>query len=547
MGAAYDRIIDKFREHGLIVDERNGFANCQAPGHSPRDRSVRVTDTEGKALIRCFSDETEDVLDKLGLTWADTFDDKRGIKYTYDDGRVVTRTPDKRFYQSGNRDGGALYRASRLPAAVQSGRVVWIVEGEQDVHAIESVGEVATCNAMGAGKAKMFDYTPLRGATVKIVADKDDAGEKHARTVAATLLELDCTVTIVNAAEGKDAADHIAAGNPLDKFLPRPDLEAEARLDHTLAQVTAMRESKNAAAISDFLQRQLSTVNTNSNQHEPETGQFTHIDDVIEDWLEWVDTDPADVEIFPTPWAHLNEIIAGGLQPKEFYIVAGRPGGGKSIVCTNIAQYAAEHDIPTGVLSLEMPNVQVGSRILAAGGEARASQIQARELDDHNRKRIIEYIAKINGKPLWISDQATITPKAIRRQVTAMKERYGIKLLVVDYLQLVSSDDKKAAREEQLSAISRELKLLAMDLDIAVVAAAQLNRANIKDNRPPTIADLRGSGSLEQDATAVLLIHHPAEADGSPTGMVSLTAGKNRHGAQTTIELPWRAHVSRVG
>ncbi|OHD14967.1 MAG: hypothetical protein A2Y38_25470 [Spirochaetes bacterium GWB1_59_5] len=117
----------------------------------------------------------------------------------------------------------------------------------------------------------------------------------------------------------------------------------------------------------------------------------------------------------------------------------------------------------------------------------------------------------------------------------------------MDYLQLVSSDDKRASREEQLTAISRELKLLAMDLDIAVVAAAQLNRSNVKDNRPPTIADLRGSGSLEQDADAVILIHHETEADGSPTGMVQLAMGKNRFGAQTTIELPWRAHMSRVG
>ncbi|MCZ4506349.1 AAA family ATPase [Rhodococcus ruber] len=545
---AYERVIDAFRNQGLIVQEKTaGVADCQAPGHSTRDRSVRVTATEGRVLIHSHSDPTEQVLDALNLAKSDLFDDPRGVGYTYDDGRVVGRTPDKRFFQKGNTGGSALYRASKLPTAVAEGVPILVVEGEQDVHALEAVGAVATCNAMGAGKAKQFDYTPLRGGTVTIVADKDDAGVAHAREVAAILLALDCTVSIVNAKVGKDAADHIAAGFRLDEWIPRTDLEAEAKLDDLLARVAAMRESNDAQTTADFLAKKLVTVHTTSEHNDSPTGQFTHIDNVIEEWLEWVDTPADQINVIRTPWEHLNEVIAGGLQPKALYLVAGRPGGGKSIIGTNIAQHAAENGIPSGVLSLEMANVQVGSRIMAAGAEARASQIQARELDDYNRGRIIEYIAKIQGKPLWISDQSTITPKAIRRQATAMKEQHDIQVLIVDYLQLVSSDDKRASREEQLTAISRELKLLAMDLDIAVVAAAQLNRSNVKDNRPPTIADLRGSGSLEQDADAVILIHHETEADGSPTGMVQLAMGKNRFGAQTTIELPWRAHMSRVG
>ena len=548
MSKAFERVIDRFRDQGLIVQEKTaGVADCQAPGHSPRDRSVRVTATEGRVLIYSHSDPTDQVLDALNLAKSDLFDDPRGVGYKYDDGRVVGRTPDKRFFQKGNTGGDSLYRASKLPSAVAEGVPILVVEGEQDVHALEAVGAVATCNAMGAGKARQFDYTPLRGGCVTIVADKDDAGVAHAREVAAILLALDCTVSIVNAKVGKDAADHIAAGFRLDEWIPRTDLEAEAKLDDLLARVAAMRESNDAQTTADFLAKKLVTVHTTSEHNDSPTGQFTHIDNVIEEWLEWVDTPADQINVIRTPWEHLNEVIAGGLQPKALYLVAGRPGGGKSIIGTNIAQHAAENGIPSGVLSLEMANVQVGSRIMAAGAEARASQIQARELDDYNRGRIIEYIAKIQGKPLWISDQSTITPKAIRRQATAMKEQHDIQVLIVDYLQLVSSDDKRASREEQLTAISRELKLLAMDLDIAVVAAAQLNRSNVKDNRPPTIADLRGSGSLEQDADAVILIHHETEADGSPTGMVQLAMGKNRFGAQTTIELPWRAHMSRVG
>src|SRR5690606_1983480 len=151
----------------------------------------RVTRTEGQTLVCCFSDPTDQVLDALGLRYSDLFDNPKGVKYEYDDGRIVVRSPDKDFKQYGNKQGNSLYRVNRAVEAIANGRPVLVVEGEKDVHAIEAAGGIAACTAMGAGKAKMFDFTPLRGGNITIVADKDEAGEKHAREVAATLLTLD--------------------------------------------------------------------------------------------------------------------------------------------------------------------------------------------------------------------------------------------------------------------------------------------------------------------------------------------------------------------
>ncbi len=541
---AYERLLDAFRDQGLIVDERSGFANCQAPGHSPRDRSVRVTAAEGKVLFKCFSEPEENILEKLGLTWADTFDDKRGIKYSYDDGRVVTRTPDKRFYQSGNKDGNSLYRAKRVAEAVAAGRTVHVVEGEQDVHAVEAVGGVATCNAMGAGKARQFDYTPLSGGTVVIVADKDDAGEKHAREVAATLLALDCTVTIVNAAEGKDAADHIAAGNTLDMFISRDDLTAEARLDHILATATAMRDGKSAAAVADQLARNLARLNETATDTS-DLGNLTHVDTLLDEWWEWVDTDPNDVRTIPSPWFRLNDVIAGGFQPKRLYLTAARPGAGKSLVLTNIAQHAATHGYKGALFSLEMDKNEIIGRIMAAGAEASTSQISRREVDDYNRQKLATYTGILQGASLWVSDEAPLTVAKIRSQCLALKQEHGLDFVCVDYAQLLSSTHK-GSENEQLTQISKALKQLAMELDIAVISAAQLNRESTKENRPPKVSDLRGSGSLEQDADVVILLHHEV-IDGQETGKVSMILDKNRTGTRTTFEEAWRPNRSKVG
>ncbi|QXU56129.1 AAA family ATPase [Rhodococcus sp. LW-XY12] len=177
----------------------------------------------GQVLMNSHADDKAAVLDAMGLTLSDLFDNPAGTTYVYRDGRTVFRSYDdrgrKRFSQGGNTKGRDLFRTEQLDAH-RTGVPVYIVEGEKDVLALESLGAVAVSPAMGAGKAKLFDWSPLTGHTVVIVADDDEPGRKHALQVYELLEPIATGVAIVQAATGKDAADHVAAGHSLDEFVP---------------------------------------------------------------------------------------------------------------------------------------------------------------------------------------------------------------------------------------------------------------------------------------------------------------------------------------
>ena len=222
---AYNRVLDALRENGCIVQEkRNGVAAAQAPGHSPADRSVVVTAIEGSVLVCSHSDPTDDVLSALGLTKADLYD-KPQTTYEYAGGRKVHRSPDKKFRQSGNTKDTSLFRVEKL-ADHPTGLPVYVVEGEKDVLALEAAGATAVSPAMGAGKAHMFDWTPLRGHTVMIVADRDENADafqrarKHAVDILHILEPIADEAVVVETPFGKDAADHIGAGRTLQEFVP---------------------------------------------------------------------------------------------------------------------------------------------------------------------------------------------------------------------------------------------------------------------------------------------------------------------------------------
>lgn len=148
-----------------------------------------------------FADDRDEVLDTLGLTWSDLFDNPKGSRYDYGDGRTVHRSPDKQFRQSGNTKGTALFHADRIASA----DTVYVVEGEHDVLVMEQVGAVATCTAMGAGKSSKFDLTPLHGKNVIIVQAMDSPGAAHAAQLA-ELLAPHAKVSVVSPKVGKDAA-----------------------------------------------------------------------------------------------------------------------------------------------------------------------------------------------------------------------------------------------------------------------------------------------------------------------------------------------------
>jgi len=232
---AFTRVVDKLAANGAKVRTTGeGRASAQCPAHNDGTPSLSVTRIEGSVLLHCHGGcDTDNVLAALGLGKRDLFDDTRGASYNYADRsgtiiRTVSRTPDKVFRQSGDTKGQpTLYRLPQVAQAVADDQVVYLVEGEKDVHALEAIGLTATTAPMGADSFGKVDASPLHGGKVVAVVDKDSAGQKWAALVHDKLDGMCQSLTFVQSADGKDAADHIAAGHGADDFLVL-DLDQEA-------------------------------------------------------------------------------------------------------------------------------------------------------------------------------------------------------------------------------------------------------------------------------------------------------------------------------
>jgi 5S rRNA maturation endonuclease (ribonuclease M5) len=241
-GDALARLTEALEAHGCTV--RGSSAQC--PAHDDRQASLSIDQGRDGAILKCHASHgctTDAILEALGMSAADLFDEPRGQgdsrkpviirRYAYTDEAGVplfysARFEPKRFRQYHVEQGRevwdlrgvrrVLYRLPQVIAAVQRGETIWIAEGEKDVEALEKAGAVATCNPMGASKWQPEYADVLDGASVIVVADRDEPGRRHAAEVAASLDRKALAVTVVEAADGKDAADHLAAGLSLNDF-----------------------------------------------------------------------------------------------------------------------------------------------------------------------------------------------------------------------------------------------------------------------------------------------------------------------------------------
>ncbi len=152
---------------------------------------------------------------------------------------------------------------------------------------------------------------------------------------------------------------------------------------------------------------------------------------------------------------------------------------------------------------------------------------------------------QLKDAPLYISDKSAVTMSRISSEARRQKGTTGLDFVALDYMQLLKSNNPD--RQKALTDISREVKVLAGELDVAMISACQLNRGNAKEARRPMLSDLRESGDLEQDCDVAILLHHPVLPDGSPTGEVDLIVAKNRTGRMCTVTVPWRPHYARIG
>lgn len=260
------------------------------------------------------------------------------------------------------------------------------------------------------------------------------------------------------------------------------------------------------------------------------------------DWLE-SDDEPG----LSTGFADVDKLV-GGLQPGNMVIIAARPGVGKSTFAMDIARHAALHNrVPTLFVSLEMSQRELMLRLLAAESSVPLQALKDRKLDPRQWDTISKRSAAIQDAPLWLEDQPGVTPLELRSKARQLK-RQGLGLIVLDYLQLLTSGRRVESRQVEVSEFSRQIKLLAKELALPVVALSQLNRqAEARADRKPALSDLRESGSLEQDADIVMLLHRDdmTDAQSRRLGEADVVIPKNRNGQTGTAALAFQGQYSR--
>ncbi len=250
----------------------------------------------------------------------------------------------------------------------------------------------------------------------------------------------------------------------------------------------------------------------------------------------------------PTGFAELDQ-LTHGLHPGQLIIVAARPAVGKSTLCVDFVRNAAiRYNKPAIFFSLEMGRSEIAMRMLSAETSIPLQNMRKGNLENSDWTKIVGVRAQLNEAPLYIDDSPNLTLVEIRAKCRRLVKQYGLQLIVIDYLQLLTSGKKVESRQQEVSEFSRALKLLAKELQVPVIAISQLNRKSedTKDKKPE-ISQLRESGSLEQDADVVLLLHREGigEKDHPRHGEADLILAKQRNGPTGTVTVAFQGQYSR--
>ena len=318
----------------------------------------------------------------------------------------------------------------------------------------------------------------------------------------------------------------IEAGTKIAQLGYANETEVDTLVDQAQAEICAVTDGnakEDYVSFSEALEATMREIDANSNR-------------------------PDGVYGVPTDFIELDE-LTGGLHGGQMIVIAARPGVGKSTLALDIARSAAiHHHMATVFFSLEMSRTELAMRVLSAEGKISMGRLKKGDLDTEGWTNLATLQGRIDSAPLFIDDSPNMTLMEIRAKCRRLKQRNDLKLVVLDYLQLMSSGKKVESRQQEVSEFSRSLKLLAKELDVPVIALSQLNRGSEqRTDKRPMVSDLRESGSIEQDADIVILLHREDmyNPESDRVGEADMIIAKHRGGPTRTIPLAFSGKYSR--
>jgi replicative DNA helicase len=535
------------KRDSFAINSETGLAQCHSTCGRGWDMIALEQELSGLDFLRA-KERVFELVGRPKVPW-----EERNVEsiYDYTDAKghllyQVLRYHGKEFKQRRPAEGGGwiwgLGDVPRVPfhlPRIVNAEFIGLAEGEKDALTLDRIGITGSCNSGGAGNFKPELAQYFAGKHVAIFPDNDDAGREHALKVAALLSPLAKSLKIVE----------------LPDLPPKGDVTDYANAGGT---VDAIRELYRNA--------------------QPWTAEWEFSSTVPDENDRWVHTIESDVKAaggleqfwdlgklsgLRTPWQKLSRVLGGGLRPGEVYVLGANQGAGKTSLAIQFGLAAMRRKEGVLYFSMEMRSVDVFQRM--AGIETQVDLNELREAQytlkrrDSDPEQIFQArnvlkeilmplghrISELAQFPLLVSNKPSVTPEYIVSESTRLKRRNQIHLVIVDHMQLMAEEKGAHGDYEKFTAISRAMKQVAVELAVPVLLVSQTSRAQSREKRPEVeVSDLRGSGAIEEDAAAVMLLFEDAtdklEAlrDGDGTrytkGPVkcSLKVAKNRYGQQ---------------
>ena len=281
------------------------------------------------------------------------------------------------------------------------------------------------------------------------------------------------------------------------------------------------------------------------------TEDYAPLKDIMEgalDEIEAIDSRGDAMIGVPTGFTDLDE-LTNGLHPGQMIILAARPAMGKSTLGLDFARSASiKHGLTSCIFSLEMSRTEITMRLLSAEAKVPLHHMRNGKMTDDDWAKLARKMGEVSEAPLFIDDSPNLTMMEIRAKARRLKQRHDLKMIIIDYMQLMTSGKKVESRQLEVSEFSRSIKLLAKELEVPVIAISQLNRgAEQRTDKRPMLSDLRESGSLEQDADMVILLHREDayERESTRPGEADFIVAKHRNGPTANVVVAFQGHYSR--